>query len=708
MVTDMTSPIRISGFSSGMDIDSMVSSLMKAERMPLDKLKQNKQVLEWQRDDYRSMNTLLLNLRTEAFNMKLTSGYRTKTVTSSDEARVTATASTSAGNSSYSITQVDRLASAATKVSGAISTDQNAKMDSTTALFLNKSKLASGATITWKQGSVESQSLTVGSDETASLNLPTGILLKNDGGTPPIADLSDMVVKVNGTAYKLVNTGNPAADEVSVDASGNLKFGSNVIPGSSVSVSYYTDMKQDKFKPSEATKELQLTKGSIVDGSVSIKFGSTTYTNGISTDATKPDPKKLYDSNGAIVGDIDIDTGKITLNNDIAANTDVTVTYKQNYFTFGMSTNTSKGPVTEKFGVQGSDSLNQVLQKVSNSTLGVSAFYDNFSDKVSLTRTETGNFSGLSPSEAGYVQATDEEIITTDGFLSSVLQFAGKTESGGENAKFTINGLDTERSSNSFDMNGVSITLKKAFLANEGSVSLSINNNIDSVVDKVKKFIDTYNDALTKILDKVSETRYKDYPPLTDDQKQQLSDTQQEQWTTNAKSGLLQRDPILSSILDKMRSNFSSPVSGTDINSKYNNMTSIGITTSSNYLEGGKLYLDESKLRKALQDDPTSVEKLFTSTGTDSGQKGIAQRLYDSVNASMDQIKQRAGNTFSTNQQFAIGKSLNDLDTRISSFEDRMKQVEDRYYRQFTAMEQAMNQANSQSASLASMLGGGK
>ena len=54
---------RISGLASGMDIDTIVKNLMNAERMPLDKLKQNKQTLEWQRDDYRAMNTLLLDFR---------------------------------------------------------------------------------------------------------------------------------------------------------------------------------------------------------------------------------------------------------------------------------------------------------------------------------------------------------------------------------------------------------------------------------------------------------------------------------------------------------------------------------------------------------------------------------------------------------------------------------------------------------------------
>ena len=70
--------MRISGLASGMDIDSIVSDMMKIKKMPLDKLKQEKQVMEWQRDDYREMNTLLLNFRSELTQMKLTTKYRTR------------------------------------------------------------------------------------------------------------------------------------------------------------------------------------------------------------------------------------------------------------------------------------------------------------------------------------------------------------------------------------------------------------------------------------------------------------------------------------------------------------------------------------------------------------------------------------------------------------------------------------------------------
>src|SRR4051794_1896080 len=48
--------MRIGGLASGMDTDSIIANMMKANRIPLDKVTQKKQYLEWQLDDYRSIN----------------------------------------------------------------------------------------------------------------------------------------------------------------------------------------------------------------------------------------------------------------------------------------------------------------------------------------------------------------------------------------------------------------------------------------------------------------------------------------------------------------------------------------------------------------------------------------------------------------------------------------------------------------------------
>ena len=86
----------------------------------------------------------------------------------------------------------------------------------------------------------------------------------------------------------------------------------------------------------------------------------------------------------------------------------------------------------------------------------------------------------------------------------------------------------------------------------------------------------------------------------------------------------------------------------------------------------------------------------FAGDGNEYGEKGIARRLTDSINQTMDRIYERAGRATATNHQFTLGRNLNDIEQQMDRFEDRLGQIEDRYWRQFTAMEKAMQQANSQ------------
>ena len=146
-----------------------------------------------------------------------------------------------------------------------------------------------------------------------------------------------------------------------------------------------------------------------------------------------------------------------------------------------------------------------------------------------------------------------------------------------------------------------------------------------------------------------------------------------------------------------MRSNFYAPVRNADVDPLMNQLASIGIKTTANYLEGGKLEIDDTVLKKAIEDNPESVENLFRATGTTSDEQGIIHRLYDTVNGAMDKLKERAGNSFSTTKQFTLGRQLDNVDSQINRFEDRLTQIEDRYWRQFTAMEKAIQRSNSQS-----------
>lgn len=690
--------MRVTGLASGMNIDEIVENMMKAQSIPLNKIKQQKTLLEWQRDSYREMNTLLLDFRSQLTNMKLSSFYRTRSVASTNEDIVSATVASGAGQSSYTISKISSLAVAESRMTNSgISKQSSNKVDTTKSLFTVQGAFANE--MSWKQGSVESKSIVTKEGEPITLGLADGV---------QITDLENMTVEVNGIKYTVIDSGTPKSGEVMVNKdTGELTFGDTIAANSTVKVNYVTDKKVENKTITKDTTQIQL-KGALVAGQIKLSFKDGTDTTielsdeytGIDTNGNRIGKIKDGDK---VVGEINYETGVITFNSEFSnyfpAETEnseekpkleLTITSQQNYFSFGLTTHTSKGQIDEKFLIQGSESLNSVMSKVNNSKLGVTMFYDSYSDKVTMTRKETGVYN-----ENG------QEIEFTDGdFLTQVLGFQNG-DSGNyikaENATFTVNGLETSRQSNTFSINGVTFTLKKT---TDTPVTINVNNDNDKLYENIKSFVDKYNELVEKIEKKLSEPKYKNYLPLTDDEKEKLSETQQEKWENMAKSGILRNDSILSGLVTQMRTAIYSAVNQDDLDSAMKSLSAIGITTTADFTTA-KLEINESKLKAAIEKDPNSIELLFNGTGATDGQKGVIQRLYDKVNATMDQLKERAGNSYSVNNQFTIGRQLDDLDDRIERFEDRLADLETRYYSQFTAMEQAIQKANSQAAYLA-------
>jgi len=367
--------------------------------------------------------------------------------------------------------------------------------------------------------------------------------------------------------------------------------------------------------------------------------------------------------------------------------------------------------VTAKLG----DSLDTVMATISKNT-DVSAFYDSQTQKVSFIAKNTGLLTSEGQYEVdGITLKRFKQIQFEDpsNFLSTVFKVAtmpeGNAATAAADAQVTINGLTTSRSSNTFTVNGVEITLLKP---SSGSPStLTMSQDADKLVETVKSFVNDYNDILKTLTGTLNETRYRDYQPLTDDQKKDMTESQIEQWEKKAKSGLLHNDSILSGAVQNMRNSIISTVNTGSIG-PYQTLSSIGITTGT-YLENGKLYLDEAKLRKAIEADPDAVKNLFTPKAESADGKkklGVAEQMYQNLNTVQKSIMTKIGYSSmedsSSQDQSIIGKQIYSLTKQIKDGEDHLNDLQDRYYSQFTAMETAMNNYNSQSAYLTNAFSG--
>lgn len=344
------------------------------------------------------------------------------------------------------------------------------------------------------------------------------------------------------------------------------------------------------------------------------------------------------------------------------------------------------------------DTMDSLISKI-NQQSGVTAFFDATSKQISFTSKNAG-----AAADGREIIMSGDQDGTAGSLLSKLNVASDNTGTGGtagKNASFIYNGIETTRSSNTFRINGVELTLKQVTESGK-PVTFSSTADVDSIYDSVKSFVDKYNEIIEKISDKMSETKYRDYAPLTTAQKEEMSEDEIEKWDAKAKSGTLKNDQILSSVLTKMRSSLGSIV---NTGGAFKRLSDIGISTTNNYLEGGKLEIDEDKLKEAITADPNSVYKLFqNSSAKTSSENGLAQMVRANLKTAMNDIKTKAGSSSSVNNTFTLGKLLNQYSTRITDFEDRLKNIEDRYWSRFTAMETAINNANSQSAYLTSMM----
>lgn len=299
------------------------------------------------------------------------------------------------------------------------------------------------------------------------------------------------------------------------------------------------------------------------------------------------------------------------------------------------------------------------------------------------------------------------------------------TSQTGKDAVIVFNGDTIEKATNDFSIFGINLQLQEADPLK--TVTIRVDTDVDSVVDKVTSFVDEYNALIDTINGMLSQKTYRNFPPLTQEQKSAMSEADIELWEEKAKSGLLKNDAALTRMLQNMRTNLYANVEG--VSGSYDHITQIGITTG-RYQDGGKLVIDEEKLRTAISNDADGViDLLFKSpaSGLEGQDKmkesGLVQRVYDEMVEGMKEVVRQSGPgedatllrnvrsniliDFVTEQSSIslLDKNLSSLSSRIAREENLLLRKEERYWQQFTAMEKAMAQMQSQSAWMMSQFG---
>ena len=286
--------------------------------------------------------------------------------------------------------------------------------------------------------------------------------------------------------------------------------------------------------------------------------------------------------------------------------------------------------------------------------------------------------------------------------IASGAGVGGMTVFEASDAKVTVNGAVIESSSNTISVNGLTLDLVSAKPGE--TISIGVSQDTDSVYNMVKDFVKQYNEVLEELNNAYYAESARGYEPLTDEQKDAMSDTEVEKWEKKIKDSLLRRDNTIGSLLNAMRTALDGCVT---VDGEDYALSSFGICTTK-YTEKGKLHIYgdqddpdgmmyEDKLRKAIEEDPDKVMEVLQT---------LSKNLYDTMADKMKATELSSALTFYNDKQ--LTKELTGYKEQLDKEEDRLTEIEDRYYKQFASMETALSKLSSQSSSLMSMLGMGQ
>lgn len=678
-VGTVSSANRITGMASGLDVDSIVTKMMAADNTKLDQIKQQRQLVQWKQDTYRDILSDMKTFSDTYFDVLKTDSYMLS----------------ENSYASYNVTATD-----SGSVNNPVSATATAGAGTKTGTYvLSNVTMAARATA---KGSVISTE-TGTSSITASASAPLIISSIND----------NFKVTVNGTSYnvKLADKTYTDINSFVTDLNNSLKTATTVKEGTTTDISGQLTA---QLSP-DGTK-LQFTTGSTSNGPSNVSISNNDGSNFLSKVGFTGSSVDVITTSGdkmstIFAGKASFSINGINFNYDFSsngANKDWTISQVLNDINTKTSTTNAAG-----------------------NDLSVKASYSDLSRTLSIQSSGTGSKSSESFSWTDNADTNKfMNLFGVSGTASNGVVNVTKT---GTDASVTIKNPEgvtatVVRSTNTFVVDGMTYTLN----SNNTTTNTNINVTADSskTYDKIKSFIDKYNTMIDKIQTKITEKKNYDYKPLTDAQKKAMTDDDIKAWNTKAEAGVLKNDSMLQNMLYSMRGAFYQSVQSAGLS-----LNDIGLSTSSDYTQGGKIIIDDTKLKTAIQNKGDQVEKIFmnqsnidysadhTNTSGDGraysaryNEEGIFQRINDIVkdysrltrdtSGKKGLLVEEAGVTGDLSQYTnTLSKSLtNDYDKKITQMTKDLATKQEQYYQKFSKLEATMQSLNDQQNSLAAML----
>jgi flagellar hook-associated protein 2 len=336
----------------------------------------------------------------------------------------------------------------------------------------------------------------------------------------------------------------------------------------------------------------------------------------------------------------------------------------------------------KEFTMNADKTVADMLSEINGADLGVKASFNVFTGEFSIEAKNTGTSGNIS------IEGEQDDLLA--GIFKNSLDADGKINVSGTNAIINFEGNDEsfEYESNQFTIDGYTFNILKD---STSSVDVTSKVDTDGMVSKITKFVNAYNDLMSTLQKYAYTKPDSDYTALTDDEKKEMTTSQIEEYEEKAKEGLLYGDSNIKKLMTNLRSLFTSTTSESGLK-----FYQIGIKTSAYSSSGtwGKVEIDETKLRNALETNSDDIASMFT-TSTTSGStqtQGIAVAMKTYTQSYQNNYKFKVSTRQST--------KLSNMKEVLEKLKDQLADKEDRLYTKYSNMETSISSLSSQSSFL--------
>lgn len=744
----MGSNVSISGLVSNLDTDSIVSALVSAYSTKKDKYVKAQTKLEWKQDAWKELNTKIYSFYSGTLSSLRFSNAFSKKASSVDSTKATVKASSDAVSGTQKL-KIKQLAKSGYLTGAVVKSSDGSDTKLTGSSKLSELGIEDGSSISVKVGNTEKTITLNGSD---SVN--TAVVRLKEAGLNASFDENNqrffVSSKTSGTEGEFSIIGANLSGLKALSGMGlNSVTSADVesyrywaaVTDDDISNFVDTDYTKQKTALYDLTDEVSMNKLKDTLRSTLEKANESNETLGKANklidyklDAINEVSGLSLEERSALISKAaermtEISSKKELTDEDKAELEELQAKHE----IYVASANATFNVEAEKKKYEDEKTENQKIIDANAATIdtankaladndGFTAYVNGLNDDITkknaeLKETILDNYNTKRSNAKEFVKAYDivndaNADKTSDEYKNALQLIGDNSGSGtgavriqGQDAIVELNGATFTSASNNFQINGLTITAKQVTGADE-EISITTDTDTQGIYDMIKGFFTEYNTLIKEMDSLYNADSAKGYEPLTDDEKEAMTDKEIEKWEEKIKKALLRRDDTLQSVSDSVKNAFQKSY---EINGKKYSLSSFGIKTGGYFTSGDNeksiFHIDgdskdstssgnADKLMAAIASDPDTVCEFFNK---------LADGVYTELSNKMK------GTTLSSAYTVYNDKSMkneyNEYTKTIKSWEEKIESYEEKYRKQFTAMEKALATLDSNSSSLTGLLG---